>query len=647
MKKPVDMTGLLHERAMRSTPPQAERPQPATPAPAVTMAWWWVFLAALPVLFRLLSTGILETGDGVVHYEMARYSWAHSTLFLDLWGKPLFTLLSSPFAQLGHWGMVLFNALCFTATCWAADGILRRYTAARWLFPPALLLVPAYGTMLLAGMTEVLFALLAVLAVRAATQHRSILLAVVVSLMPFSRPEYVGFAPFAVLWLVLHRQWRALPFLLVGHLLYALPGLLVHGDPLHAFHGDPYVGAQEIYGHGDIDHFLVNAPAIYGAPLLHAFLAALVLGIILRLRRTITGPDPLVLLAVLPALAIFLLHSVLWWQGLKGSLGLTRVLATTAPLVLLFTLHRIGQAGSHVLQGRVVRVSLTMFLATVYLSGAVKAFLQERPLPVEADRHQQFLDRVGDRVRQLRDPGERLVYNSPYIGFRAAVDPHDPQQRMVLQRDRDDLGMAPGDLVIWDAHYSPNEGNIDLQWLLEHGALHFVDRLEPDEPMRVLGNRPMEVFILERREGPRRNMWLTLADTVANLPVTIQRIDTLPTSTAANWWFDEREYPCEWVGLPVSESGLSYVRLIAEGELEHTDGEGEVELVYAEKAGERLIWYQAEPLRGGRFTMNIHLGSRDRADSNKLYFWNRGGKPFQLEQLHIRIFQHYSGPAAP
>ena len=119
---------------------------------------WSMTWAAAAVLVRLWSEALLEGGDSIQHYQIARHSWQHPDLLLHHWGKPLFTLFASPFAQLGHWGVSLFNAVCLLITAWAADGLLKRAgPAARWLYVPALLLVPVYGTLVFSVMTEVLF----------------------------------------------------------------------------------------------------------------------------------------------------------------------------------------------------------------------------------------------------------------------------------------------------------------------------------------------------------------------------------------------------------------------------------------------------------------------------------------------------------
>src|ERR1700739_1524212 len=80
-----------------------------------------VFYSFLLISFLIVSiidisaNATFGSGDGPLHYLIGRYSWRHPRLLLDMWGKPFFTLLSSPFAQLGLRGMFLFHALCAAA----------------------------------------------------------------------------------------------------------------------------------------------------------------------------------------------------------------------------------------------------------------------------------------------------------------------------------------------------------------------------------------------------------------------------------------------------------------------------------------------------------------------------------------------------
>ena len=45
-----------------------------------------------------------DAGDGVNHYQHARYAWQHAEVALSQWGKPVFSLLASPFSMLGLTG---------------------------------------------------------------------------------------------------------------------------------------------------------------------------------------------------------------------------------------------------------------------------------------------------------------------------------------------------------------------------------------------------------------------------------------------------------------------------------------------------------------------------------------------------------------
>jgi len=79
-----------------------------------------------------ISEGILESGDAISHYQLSRYSWKYPLHLLDHWGKPLFTLLSSPFAQLGFNGYLAFgpsplSVVLSASESWDADGDLLSY----------------------------------------------------------------------------------------------------------------------------------------------------------------------------------------------------------------------------------------------------------------------------------------------------------------------------------------------------------------------------------------------------------------------------------------------------------------------------------------------------------------------------------------
>jgi len=82
--------------------------------------FWSILLVTafyLSLIIILPTTG--DEGDSIQHYLISRYSWVHPYLFFDHWGKPIFTILSSPFSQFGFKGIQIFNLLNLVGTQFA------------------------------------------------------------------------------------------------------------------------------------------------------------------------------------------------------------------------------------------------------------------------------------------------------------------------------------------------------------------------------------------------------------------------------------------------------------------------------------------------------------------------------------------------
>lgn len=611
---------------------------------------WWLLLAAATVVVRLLSTGVIEGGDGIQHYQIARYAWQHPELFLDHWGKPLFTLFASPFAQLGHWGMTLFNALCFVATCWAADGMLKRAgNAARWIFPPALLLVPVYGSMVLAGMTEVFFGMLAMLIVRCLFEERFALASVLVSFTPFARPEFIGFVPFVLVWIITMRQWRSLPFLLTGPVLYAVVGGLVLGDVLWYLHRDPYAGATNIYGSGAPFYFTDHIQNIYGAPLVWGMALSVICAIALWLyhKEHRTTLMFLLVVGVLPCVAIIGVHSFLWWKGLKGSLGLLRVIATTAPLAVLWVAWPVQKWSAEFFKDGWRRALMAVTIAISYLVWALSVFLNDQPLPVAIDGYQHFMLSVGQRVGELSPQYSRVVYYHPLVAYHAQLDPYDEGQVVHcwgLDTAAPALGLKPNDLLVWDAHFGPNEGRTPLNMLLARTDLDLIETMVPAEHMTVLGGYSFEAYLFVQREAHQLSSRAVLFDLGQPLDSTVVfRADTLPCINAGSGWcLGGSEFPFEITQLPLQHKGLFNGELLLSGEVEiGENSNGLVEMAFVEEEGANKLSYWSNPLHNGHFEFRYHVPPRDGEVHNKLYIWDRSGKGVRIKGLHIELVRHY------
>ena len=66
-----------------------------------------IFLLYLCIV--LLSTGVYGDADSYTHFQIAKYAFKYPYLLLNLWGKPVFTLLAAPFAPPDILGQSIAN----------------------------------------------------------------------------------------------------------------------------------------------------------------------------------------------------------------------------------------------------------------------------------------------------------------------------------------------------------------------------------------------------------------------------------------------------------------------------------------------------------------------------------------------------------
>jgi hypothetical protein len=491
-------------------PPKIPHHSKANPM-NIKPAHWSVLMALL--IFAgaaVFSLGVLmhfnvitDVSDGIMHYQIARFAPQHPYLFLDPWGKPLFTTLASLPAQLGFYGVVAFNLLVGGATVFFGLKLLPQSSWLGWSWPVWLLSSQLYFNTLLGGLTEPLFGLLLILALYFAQKQWWKALAIVLGLSFFSRPESVVLIPLGTLLLLHHKQWKAVLYIAVPFLLVSLMGWPYYKEFFWYITHQTYTGAKDIYGSGPWNFFLMRLPEIYGWPLL-AGLGLMTLGAITK-QPTTKQPTAhsYLLLAGLPALCILLLHSYLWWQGAKGSLGLLRVMATTTPAIVALLFFQIAKWEQ--LWPKLTRtVFFVMTLAAGYVAGV--AYYQDRHSYIQPNPLQYQPKAVGAWL-QAHQKENVVAFLHPLVGFFGNLNPEDTTQTQLIWRLRKQepyLGLAAGDYLVWDAPHTPNEGNLKLEELLQHPAFEPIAYFPPVENARTLGDIPLEFFVFEAMPQARK-----------------------------------------------------------------------------------------------------------------------------------------------
>jgi len=201
-------------------------------------------------LIAFLTKGTCDEGDSIMHYLFAKYAFAHPENFFNHWAKPFYVLIMSPFAQFGFAGARVFNTILTCTSVWFA--YLAKEMKYKWAI--CVFIIPLFFKTLVvvtfSGLTEPLNNALIAIAIYLAFTERYAMATIIMSFLPFVRSEGLFLCGTFGLYLLWMRQWKILPLLILGHVVYSIAGYPFHKDFLWVIHNIPYQFGSTHYGHG-------------------------------------------------------------------------------------------------------------------------------------------------------------------------------------------------------------------------------------------------------------------------------------------------------------------------------------------------------------------------------------------------------------
>jgi len=436
--------------------------------------------------------------DGGQHYLFARWAWVHHELFVGVWARPLFTSIYAFPALIGYRAARLLTVLICLAIAhqtWRLAGDFKINRA-----PLAIALVwlqPSFFLFCADNMTEPIFALVYVIALR--LHHRRWIKAgmIVASLMILARPEGLFLGVLWGIWVLFERRdggmegrrdgemerrkdggtegrrdgeterWRdggterpktlsvslslrlpvSLLLLATGAFAWWLAALVITGDPLFIKHNWPanWPMTGTIYGAAGLYAYPIRLPEIVGLFLLPPFFYGLFH--LLKHRRLYTLTSSFLL--------FFILHTVLRAYGLLGSAGYPRYLVAISPAIALITLtgwNEMAKLFAHAsrffrMASAGVIVATSAFTNFVYADGAEWS----RDARAIAAVHSWF------QSQPDKPPISRLIWRQPYA---CILFDRDPWENPGFARDREaDLKILrespAGTMAVWDERVGP------------------------------------------------------------------------------------------------------------------------------------------------------------------------------------------------
>jgi hypothetical protein len=468
-----------------------------------TDTYWAGLLLLLSAIFfvimALISRGDYGGADSYWHYFITHYAFRYPGLFLHHWGKPLFTALSSPFSYFGFLGLQLFNILASLISACLAWRLGKKLGLQySWLVIILTLFAPVYFMLVFSGLTENLCGLVLVWAVYLFFNKRFALAAIIISFIPYARTEGFIFLPLFALALAWNRKWPHMLLLFTGLLFYSIIGYFYYHDFFWTFTQNPYGNkSANIYGSGSLWSFASQYRELFGM----VFTALLLVGIIEYLlpffrRWNKKLPVDGILLIMLPVVLYFAAHSYVWWKGAMGSAGLTRVIAGIIPLAAV-----LGLKGFNVLLPLLNMKKWLKWTVIIPLSiFIIKEPFDILPIPFPTGLEERVFDKVYNWIKKEKPIENKLWVLHPYLVFKLDMNPYDGKTvglnfPLVEELTKD---TRPGDLMVWDAHFGPNEGRVPLESFMNNKYFELKAFFPSDVSFYNSQGMPYEIYVFRR-----------------------------------------------------------------------------------------------------------------------------------------------------
>lgn len=421
---------------------------------AARRALFWIAVFALLGIALVLLYHDAEQQDSGYHYLFARWAWQNPRYLVNVWARPLFTFVYSLPSQFGYPAAKLFTVAICLATAWQTFRVAQWFGSERAeLVVPLLFLQPSFFLLYPVVLTESLFALLFVIALRVHLKGRVKTGMLIASMLILIRPEGLFIAILWGIWVLFDRRdprqwWRRIPETLLlasGMILWWAAAYLITRDPLWIKHDWPpdWQADGKANGTGPIWWYIAMLPLIVGPLLIAPFGFGLTR--LLKRREQI--------LITSSFLTIFILHSLMFSHGWFGSAGYPRYLVCVSPSIALISL-----AGWNDLARRQVRLPVTTARAMVTAVFALSLLICLLYFDGwQFTRDAQAVEEMRGWFRANEKPVARLICSQAYM--RITLD-RVPWENPAFSGNReynlDLIRQSPGKtLIFWDEDTGP------------------------------------------------------------------------------------------------------------------------------------------------------------------------------------------------
>ena len=450
---------------------------------------------------------VFEGGsDNYAHYFISKYSWKYPHLLLDHWGKPLFTILSSCFAQFGIRGVVLFNCIVGVITAIYTYNIASVYAKNIALLASLFLIFsPIFFVLMMSPMTEVLASCFLIIGLYLYHKEHFLIGSALLSGLILIRSEMIIMFPFLLLFLVLRSQIKAILALGIVPFIYSIIGGFYFRDFFWLYTHLPYLHPTDSYGKGSFFHYVCQFHILLGWPFLLTLISGIISTAFLLKNKPFYSNPSLMLLALICVLwiAFVAAHSYVYYSGGKASLGLLRVLAPVIPLMSITSiigLKNIVYFISNMFLLRKIFFIHMILLFLIVLIQMIQPWIQ-LPIPYRYDEKEKTMVAALEWIKERNNKPARIRYFDVFVPYYLQLDPFDKEKCIegIRNKSNPESEIADDELIIFDTRFGVHEGRISQDILLKNSHFRLINYFEPIVPQYTLNNTEYKIYIFEKK----------------------------------------------------------------------------------------------------------------------------------------------------
>lgn len=449
--------------------------------PILFLLAFYVVAATLTIAF---FNGTGDGGDSVMHYIFAFEAPSHPELYFHHWAKPVFVLLASPFAQFGFVGIKVFNAIVVLLTIWfswrTAELLKLKNTIVVAII---LVFTPLYYILTFSGLTEPLFALFVSLMLFFTLRKNIVVAALIVSFLPLVRSEGLIVLGVYGLYLLWEKKWKAMPVLLVGHIVYSFAGWFVYRDLLWVFTQIPYAHLSSPYGSGGLLHFVNKMFYVVGLPIYLLFIVGMFTIFWQFLRKKSTSE--VFILVFLGFLAFFVAHTLFFYLGIFHSMGLMRVLLSVMPFIAIAAI-----IGFNLLEHikllwlrKSIQIAMVVLIVVFPFTKNPAAIRWEKDMKLS--NNQKAATLIAKTVLEIQSDTNAYLFSDPYTCLLLQVDYFDTDKHQMLEA-ASFQELESGDFLIWEHLFANFESGISAEYLANFPGLEKLQEVKDEKSGKVL-----------------------------------------------------------------------------------------------------------------------------------------------------------------